>query len=188
MRRVRTRVFPDPAPARIASGDASVVTASRWVSSRSSSSGSAARAGPVPGRVPGVTDAEAVTARTVPAGCDGNADAPQHPDAGKRQVARSRRQETRRAPSSLCCKQLRTSRGPVPSSHASHGHRSAQRAHPVAQPPLGRDTLASVSVVPPAPGSPKVPVPRPTASDPSPERFPKVASGLVPSRCRRTPI
>src|SRR5215471_20851991 len=34
MRRVRTRVLPEPAPARIASGAASVVTASRCVASR----------------------------------------------------------------------------------------------------------------------------------------------------------
>ena len=35
IRRVRTRVFPDPAPARIASGDVRVVTASRCRSFRS---------------------------------------------------------------------------------------------------------------------------------------------------------
>jgi len=51
----------------------------------------------------------------------------------------------------------------------------------VALPLLGRDTLASVSVVPPAPGSPKIPVPRPIRSDPSSGRFPKVAPGSVPS-------
>ncbi len=51
----------------------------------------------------------------------------------------------------------------------------------MALPPLGRDTLASVSVVPPAPGFPKVPVPRPIRSDPSSGRSPKVAPGSVPS-------
>ena len=42
MRRVSTRVLPEPAPARIASGAARLVTASRWVASRPSRSASTA--------------------------------------------------------------------------------------------------------------------------------------------------
>src|SRR5436305_13825318 len=39
MRRVSTRVFPEPAGAMIARGAASEVTAARWLASRSSSKG-----------------------------------------------------------------------------------------------------------------------------------------------------
>src|SRR3954451_2313416 len=48
-RRLITRVLPDPAPARMASGPRTVVTASRWASSRSASraSGSGSAIGPI---------------------------------------------------------------------------------------------------------------------------------------------
>src|SRR6185436_19225736 len=68
--RVRTRVLPEPAPARMHRGADSVTTASRWAALRPARSSSA--------------EAEGTMRSTVPTGCDRNAD-------GRRPRRRQRR-------------------------------------------------------------------------------------------------